>query len=437
MRRYLFRRISQMVPTIFGVILITFVLFNLVGGSPALMTLGEKAAPRQLEEFDEVRGFNRPLLWGWRGPTRALPPSDFSQGAGVWGEIGSVRGEAAPGGLPALVIAGPTEIAIPISFPLLPNASYEWTIRYRLPGAQAAGWAGHELAASEAWTTQSFVVRVETEAQRRPVLIVGDGELELAEITLHRRVDHPWQSQFAAYLGRLVRLDFGRSSSANRPVIELLASGIGPTLSLALPILTGEVVVSLLLALICARYRNRWPDRFLLIASVGMMSVNYLVWIVAGQYLFAYRLGWFPVWGYASLPYLLLPVGIGILHGLGSNVRFYRAVMLDELYRDYVCSARAKGCGESRVLFHHVLRNAWIPVITNLMLSIPFLYTGSLLLESFFGIPGLGYLSVNAIHSADVDVVRAVVLIGSFLYLLSNLTADLLYAWVDPRVRLS
>ncbi|MCB1102266.1 MAG: ABC transporter permease, partial [Kiritimatiellae bacterium] len=139
----------------------------------------------------------------------------------------------------------------------------------------------------------------------------------------------------------------------------------------------------------------------------------------------------------ASLPYLLLPVGIGILHGLGSNVRFYRAVMLDELYRDYVCSARAKGCGESRVLFHHVLRNAWIPVITNLMLSIPFLYTGSLLLESFFGIPGLGYLSVNAIHSADVDVVRAVVLIGSFLYLLSNLTADLLYAWVDPRVRLS
>jgi peptide/nickel transport system permease protein len=213
--------------------------------------------------------------------------------------------------------------------------------------------------------------------------------------------------------------------------------GIGPTLSLTIPILVLETVISVSLALLCAYFRNRALDRWLVAGSVTLMSVNYLVWIVAGQYLLAFRLGWFPVWGYASWTYLLLPILIGTFSGLGSSVRFYRTVMLDEMHKDYVRTAFAKGLGLRAVLFRHVLQNTWVTIITNVVLSIPFLYTGSLLLESFFGIPGLGYLGVNAINDSDVDVVRAIVVIGSVLYLAANLIADLCYAWVDPRVRLS
>ncbi len=166
------------------------------------------------------------------------------------------------------------------------------------------------------------------------------------------------------------------------------------------------------------------------------MSINYLVYIVAGQYFLAYKSGWFPVWGYESAKYLMLPVIIGVVSGLGSNIRFYRTVMLDEMYKDYVRTAFAKGVSKPRVLFVHVLKNAMIPIITNVVIAIPFLYTGSLLLESFFGIPGLGYLSINAILSADIDVVRAIVLIGALLFVISNLLTDICYAVADPRVKL-
>jgi peptide/nickel transport system permease protein len=196
-------------------------------------------------------------------------------------------------------------------------------------------------------------------------------------------------------------------------------------------------VISVSLALFCAFYRGRWPDRAMVFASTVLMSVNYLVWIVAGQYVLSFRLGLFPVWGFESWAYLALPAMIGVVSGLGGEVRFYRSVMLDELYRDYVRTAFAKGVSTRGVLFKHVLKNAMIPIVTNVVLAIPFLYTGSLLLESYFGIPGLGYLGVNAINDADVDVVRAVVVVGSALYIVANLLGDLCYSLVDPRVRLS
>ena len=132
----------------------------------------------------------------------------------------------------------------------------------------------------------------------------------------------------------------------------------------------------------------------------------------------------------------ILPWIIGVISGLGSGIRFYRTVMLDEMYRDYVRTAFAKGVGLPGVLFKHVLRNAMIPILTNVVMEIPFLYTGSLLLESFFGVPGLGYVGVNAINSSDVDVVRAVVFIGAVIYVAANLLTDLCYALADPRVRL-
>jgi peptide/nickel transport system permease protein len=425
MMRYIARRLAQMIPTVMGVLLITFVLFHVVGGSPARMKLGDRASAQALEEFDEQRGFNKPLLWGRRAATRAWPDSVHDRDAGVWARVPAARHTPARAGERGFVTLPATgDWAVPLAFPLRAGESYEWRFTWRRAGD--APW------------TESVEITSGDQSPADLLRAKAAGlALELADLRLRRVVARPWDSQLWFYVRQLARLDFGRSSSSNEPVLDILRAGIGPTLALTLPILVLETVLGVSLALLCAFYRDRWLDRLLVVASVTLMSVNYLVWIVGGQYLLAYRLGWFPVWGFASWAYLLLPILIGTFSGLGSSLRFYRTVMLDEMYKDYVRTAFAKGLSQRVVLFRHVLRNALIPVITNVVLSVPFLYTGSLLLESFFGIPGLGYLGVNAINDSDVDVVRAIVVIGSALYLAANLVADLCYAWADPRVRLS
>ena len=247
---------------------------------------------------------------------------------------------------------------------------------------------------------------------------------------------NPLNSQLWFYVRQLARGDLGHSAYFHQPVGKLLLDGVAPSLSLMIPIFFIGLIVSISLSLICAFFRNQFIDRFLVITAVALMSINYLVFIVFGQYFFAYKLGWFPVWGYESAKYLVLPAFIGIVSGLGANVRFYRTIMLDEMYKDYVRTAFAKGVSKPRVLFVHVLKNAMIPIITNVVIAIPFLYTGSLLLEKFFGIPGLGYLSVSAVLSSDIDVVRAVVLIGALMFVVANLLTDICYAAADPRVKL-
>ncbi|MBP7830864.1 MAG: ABC transporter permease [Kiritimatiellae bacterium] len=435
MGRYLARRLLQMIPTVLGVLLITFVLFNVVGGSPASMVLGEHVSPATLEDFDEQRGFNKPLLFGRWTTTRAWPEPE----------------ESAPRTL------GPGEHILPLAFGLRPDTGYRLVVEARAAGDfpnigkttvqffqclektgaffPIIGKNGAEF--SNVWKkTEFFFQSLENTSTTDLRLAVQGAPLEIRSIQLRRRMAGPWDSQFFYFLKKIAQLDFGTSSSLNQPVTRLLAEGIGPTLALTIPIFTLELALAVSLALVCAFWRDRWPDRLAVVVAVGLMSVNYLVWIVAGQYLLGHRLGWFPVWGFESWRYLLLPVFIGVVSGLGSSLRFYRTVMLDEMGKGYVRTAFAKGVSRRGVLFRHVLRNALIPVITNVALTIPYLYTGSLLLESFFGIPGLGYLGVNAVNSADVDVVRAIVLIGSVLYVLVNLLTDVAYAWVDPRVRL-
>lgn len=244
-------------------------------------------------------------------------------------------------------------------------------------------------------------------------------------------------SQFVRFLSDLARGDFGYSVEYDEPVLDVLARGVGPSLSLTIPILVGSVVVGLALALGAAAFRGRAVDHAVLLASAVLMSVNYVVWVLAGQFFLAYRLGLFPVWGYRNAFYLVLPVLIGIVSSLGTDVRFFRTALLDEIYRPYVLTAWAKGLARPVILVRHVLRNALIPIVTYVSLSIPGLFTGSLLLEGFFGIPGLGAVAINAIHSADMAVVRAVVVLGALLYQFVNLATDLLVAALDPRVRLA
>ena len=481
MIRYVVRRLLQAIPTVAGVVLITFLLFQGVGGSPAAMVLGQNAGAASLEEFDAAHGYNKPLFWGRWAATRALEPVTFDEETPAslrtrWG----VEDSAGP-----LRLTEGEALNIPFAFPPAENETWRLRMTGRGPGFPgkdsartrtynvffrrdgATFYRVEEVSTvwkkfsivwknfSNDWKKNSTPWKTDAHDGIRSKLIeepaeggagnteagalfcAGPGGAEIWSVRLERKTAHGWDSQLWDYVRKLGRWDLGTSTSLNRPVSELLRSGVGPSLALTIPILVVELVVSLTLALLCAYRRGSWLDRGLVGVCVALMSVNYLVWIVAGQFVLAYKWGWFPVWGFESWRNLLLPVGIGAATGIGVNVRFYRTVLLEEMNKEYVRTARAKGLGQGRILFVHVLKNALGPVITNVALALPFLYTGSLLLEGFFGIPGLGYLSLNAIHSADVEVVRGVVLVGALLFTLANVLADVALAWVDPRVRLS
>ena len=316
MLRYAVRRLLELIPTTVGILLLTFVLFNVVGGSSAQVVLGKNATKASIEAFNKRYGYDKPLILNTR------------------------EGESV------------------------------------------------------------------------------------------------FDSQFFNFIKNVARGDFGMSTEHREPVMDVLKRGVGPTLSLTVPMVVCGTLLGLALALGCAALRGGAFDKGVLVMSTVLMSVNYVVWVLAGQFFLAYKWRIFPIWGYENAFYLALPVLIGVLSSLGVDIRFFRTAVLDEIYKPYVRTARAKGLSSTTILVKHVLRNSLIPIVTYISLSIPYLFTGSLLLETFFGIPGLGSVSLNAINSADLAVVRAVVLLGALLYQVVNLVTDLAYAALDPRVRL-
>ena len=438
MIRYILKRILQMIPTVLGVILITFILFNVAGGSPGLKVLGPHAQADTLEAFDEQRGFNKPLFFGFKIKTRAYEDSDFERTAGDWLKQDGVT---TTNGM--IVLAEGGEYTVPFKFGLRDDCEYELEMEGRTDGFPTIGKS--KLGFSKDWKKITFKFHTlenkagggsaSFQSLENLTIVPIDAPIEIRSIKLRRLMGNPFDSQLLFYFKQLARLDFGVSYATNQRVSKLLADGIVPSLMLTVPIFIIGLFTSIALSLFCAFWRDTWVDRFFVILSVALMSINYLVYIVAGQYFLAFKAGWFPVWGFEGVRYLALPVLIGVISGLGGSLRFYRTIMLDEAHRDYVRTARAKGVSKSRVLFRHVLKNAMIPIITNVVIAIPFLYTGSLLLESFFGIPGLGYLGISAINSSDVDVVRGIVLIGAFMFVIANLLTDICYALVDPRVK--
>jgi peptide/nickel transport system permease protein len=254
--------------------------------------------------------------------------------------------------------------------------------------------------------------------------------------------DQPLIAQYGDFLKQIVTWDFGTSwrLQKDRPVLEMIADGAVPSLSLAVPAFLIELALALSLALFCAYYRNSVADVATVIVTVAMMSVPALSYIIFGQYFLAHEWKMFPVFGYepglAGLSSLGLPILIWVALALGAEVRFYRSVMGEEMRKDYVRTAAAKGLGTRRILFRHVLQNGLIPVITRVLVTIPFLILGSLLIERFFGIPGLGAITVDAVNQSDLPVLKAMVVIGSILLIVFNLITDVAYALVDPRVRL-
>ncbi len=446
MLRYACQRLCGAVPILLGVLLVTFLLFHAGAGDPATLRLGKNAAPRELEELRLQLRLDRPLLYGHWRRTELYRAQDFRHHAGdTAGQPGCTWTTGGRAGGGELNLAAGARFRLPRGW--VPPANVG-RYRVRLEGRGTLELNGRPLPATSRW--QHATVGLDAPPDELRITATGPATAALRELRVERWQDNPWESQFLAALreladwrrdpetGRhhLVLFDFGRSLQTGEPIRALLWDGLGPSLALTLPIFVIELILAIAIALISAYWRDSWLDRGLVTLSVALMSISYLVYILIGQYLLAYRWNLFPVWGWESWRNLILPVLVGVISGLGGSVRFYRTVFLNEMYRDHVRTARAKGCGPGRILFRHVLTNALVPIITRVAVTLPFLYTGSLLLESFFGIPGLGFAGINALANADLQLLKALVLTGSFLFVAANLLADLAYAWADPRVRL-
>ncbi len=238
----------------------------------------------------------------------------------------------------------------------------------------------------------------------------------------------------------LFAFQFGSSDHDNSAIGAAMRERIPYSLALTVPIFALALAVNLILAMVVAFHRGSGLDHGALVVCVFMMSVSMLFYIVGGQYLFAIRWKLAPVSGFDSafphaLRFLILPIGIGVVGSIGAGTRYYRTVFLEEIHKDYIRTARAKGLGEGAVLFRHALKNALLPILTNVVVGIPFLIMGNLLLENFFGIPGLGSFLIDAIMTQDFAVIRAMVFLGSALYVAALILIDIAYTWADPRVR--
>jgi len=240
----------------------------------------------------------------------------------------------------------------------------------------------------------------------------------------------------------LMLLDFGRSDA--RQAVDIgheIKTRMGVSLQLAVPLFVLQLIISVAFALLLTFFRNSRIDFWGVVLCVLMLSISSLFYIIVGQFFFSRILRLVPINGYApgldAIRFLALPIALSLFSRLGGEARLYRAMLLEEVGKDYVRTARAKGLSEPAVLRRHVLRNALIPIITSAGAYLPYVFLGSLVFESFFGIPGLGAFVIDAITGQDFAIVRTMVFLGALLYIASNALIDVVYTWVDPRVRLA
>jgi peptide/nickel transport system permease protein len=238
----------------------------------------------------------------------------------------------------------------------------------------------------------------------------------------------------------LFLFNFGQSDSG-RDILYDISQRMWPSLAIAVPVLLVGLLLNITFALLIAFFRATYIDFWGVIICVVMMSISSLFYIIGGQFLASKLLHLVPISGYEpgmeAIKFLILPVIIGVIGGIGAGTRWYRTLFLEEINKDYVRTARAKGLAEQWILFGHVFKNALIPILTGVVVILPLLFMGSLVTESFFGIPGLGSYTIDAINAQDFAIVRSMVFLGSVLYILGLILTDISYTFVDPRVRLS
>jgi len=264
----------------------------------------------------------------------------------------------------------------------------------------------------------------------------------IEEIRRALGVDQSYAVQLWIFVKQIASGDFGSSWATNERVSAIFATRLGPSLTVLIPLLVISTVLSMAAAMLVAYVRGSLTDRAIMIGCTVGQSISILVYILALQYLLAYQLGWFPVQGWGSTlgenlwRYSALPIVVGVLVSLAPDIRLYRSFFLDEINQDYVRTARAKGLGERRVMGIHVLRNAAIPIVTNVMIQLPGLLAGAFLIERFFSIPGIGREVILAVERSDFPVIKAVTVYVAIATMVVNLASDLLYKTLDPRVRL-
>ena len=263
---------------------------------------------------------------------------------------------------------------------------------------------------------------------------------QIANIRKQLGVDQSYPYQLWVFVQQVFTFDFGRSWSTNEEVSRILLTRVGPTLTIMVPVLIIETSLAVLAAILVAYVRGSTTDRVTMIVSTTLMSVSFLVYIIFFQWLFGFILGWFPVQGWSEsfwknlTTYAPLPIMLAIFVGLAPQLRLYRSFFLEEINQDYVRTARAKGLPEKTVMMKHVLRNALIPILTNIGIYLPSVFVGSFLLEVFFSIPGLGREIVTAVNRSDFPVIKAVTVYLAVLTMFINLAVDVMYKMVDPRV---
>jgi peptide/nickel transport system permease protein len=274
-------------------------------------------------------------------------------------------------------------------------------------------------------------------------ILLGKHATQIQIDQLHHELgmDKPFLVQYLDIVKTAFTFDFGYSWSTKQSIIEMIKSGAGPSISVTGPLFVISNIIAISLALLVAFYRGKIVDKVVLLLSIVGLSIPSLAVVLFSQWFFAYYLGWFEISGYERgfpefVPYVILPVFMYVFISFGSDTRFYRTVILDEVYQDYVRTARSKGLSETVIMFKHVLKNSMIPILTQIIIQIPFLFLGLLFAENFFSIPGLGSMIVNAINNSDFPVIRAMTIISAIGFMTFGLITDILYTMVDPRVRL-
>jgi len=263
---------------------------------------------------------------------------------------------------------------------------------------------------------------------------------QIANIRKQLGVDQPYWYQLWVFVQQVFTFDFGRSWSTNEEVSRILLTRVGPTLTIMVPVLVIETTLAVTFAVLVAYVRGTLTDRMIMILCTTAMSVSFLVYIIVFQWLFGFILGWFPVQGWSESfwknlgTYAPLPILLAVAVGLAPQLRLYRSFFLEEINQDYVRTARAKGLPEKKVMMKHVLRNALIPILTNIGIYLPSVFVGSFLLEVFFSIPGLGREIITAVNRSDFPVIKAVTVYLAVLTMIINLLVDVMYKVVDPRV---
>jgi peptide/nickel transport system permease protein len=253
-------------------------------------------------------------------------------------------------------------------------------------------------------------------------------------------LNEPLWVQLWIFVKQIFTFNWGNSWATSESVAKMFLDRVPNTLTVMIPILILEVVLGIIAAMAVAYVRGSLTDRMIMVITTVMLSVSFLVYIIVGQWLFGFYLGWFPVQGWSDsfitnlTTYAVLPILLATFVSLAPQTRLYRTFFLDEISQDYVRTARAKGLDENRILFKHVLRNAMIPILTNIAVQLPGIFVGSFLIETFFSIPGLGREVLLAVNRSDYPVIQAVTIYLAVLTMTINLVADVLYKVVDPRV---